>query len=267
MSAGIVHVIMTRFNLATPGRESDIRTKPGWLSRRFELFERFCLPSVGAQTRTDFTWMIYFDEGTPTEFRERIERLRSEVPFVPYYTGLFRSEGWPRSVRETLPAADWLLSTHFDNDDALASDHVERLRAAAEGALRRGALNFDRGLIRTDRRLYALTHRSNAFFSFLEPWGPEMKTCQSVGHMRIAEEGPVTQIGGGPGWLQVVHGDNVSNKVRGRLAPPEAAAGFPQAAREGLKTASAAERAAERLAMPLRALRDRISALRSHRMH
>ena len=261
----LAHVVMTRFNLATPGRESDIRNKPGWLMRRFELFERYCLPSIGAQTRTDFSWLIFFDEATPAEFRDRIERLRAEVPFTPYFTGLFRAEGWPRSVRETVAEADWLLTTHFDNDDALAPDYVERVRVAAKENLRRGAINFDQGLIRTEHRLYKLTHESNAFFSFLEPWGEGMKTCQDIGHMRIAEEGPVTHLAGEPGWLQVVHGDNVSNRVRGRLAAPGAAGGFPVATREGLKAPELGERIANTLADPLRRARDRLSAMRGWR--
>ncbi len=48
------HLILTRFNLATPGRESAIRNRPGWLAERFDLFERICLPSVASQTCRDF---------------------------------------------------------------------------------------------------------------------------------------------------------------------------------------------------------------------
>ncbi|PWJ12892.1 glycosyltransferase [Jannaschia seohaensis] len=261
----IAHVIMTRFNLATPGRESDLRNRDGWLERRFELFERYCLPSVAAQTETGFAWIVYFDRDTPPVFRARIEAARRIIPFVPYYTGLFRSEGWPRSIRETIPEADWLLTTHLDNDDALSSDHVARLRAAVDARPRRaGSFNGLHGLVRAGHRLYALRHPTNAFFSLLEPWDAAMRTCQDIGHMRIRRFGPVTQIPGPPGWLQVVHGENVSNKPRGRLIDPAGhAARFPPDALEGVRAPGLADRALQNgLLGPLRDLRDRASVLR-----
>lgn len=39
---------------------------------------------------------------------------------------------------------------------------------------------------------------------------------------------PVLELDGQPGWLQVIHGTNVSNRIRGRLASPgEHACLFP----------------------------------------
>lgn len=105
------HVLMTRFNLATPGRESAIRNRPGWLAQRFDLFERYCLPSVAAQTVRDFKWIIYFDKDTPEDFRARIERLREVFPFTPYFTGLFPGTGWRESITATLPRDTPMLLT------------------------------------------------------------------------------------------------------------------------------------------------------------
>jgi hypothetical protein len=260
------HVIMTRFNLATPGRESDIRNRPGWLAGRFDLFERYCLPTLAAQTVQDFEWVIYFDEGTPAEFRERIERCRAVRPFTPYYTPLFPADGWPRSLRETLPAPrPWLLTTRLDNDDGLAVDFVARLHAAVRtaGAPERGSFNFTNGFIMEGPRLYALAHPSNAFGSWLEPWDDAMRTAPSIHHMHMAEHGPVTQIDGPGAWLQVVHGGNVSNRVRGRrVGLREAQGRFPPAPIAQLRPAGRAEMLLENLALaPLRANRDRAASL------
>ena len=35
MADDFAHVVTTRFNLATPGRESAFRNRPGWLAERF----------------------------------------------------------------------------------------------------------------------------------------------------------------------------------------------------------------------------------------
>src|SRR6188508_2207312 len=96
----IRHVLLTRFNMPTPGREAKLRSDPGWLARRFDLFERYCLPTIAAQDAQDFGWIVYFDEATPAPFRDRIERLRGIREFHPYYTHLFGPSGWRDSVLE-----------------------------------------------------------------------------------------------------------------------------------------------------------------------
>ena len=138
------HVIMTRFNVERPNRHDPMRLDPDWLARRFDLFEKYCLPSVAAQTAGNFTWMVYFDAATPQPLRDRIEACRRVFPFVPYFAGAISAAFWPRSLEETLVEegpgrTPWLLTTRFDNDDALANDHVARLQAAVRGRSRRGA--------------------------------------------------------------------------------------------------------------------------------
>lgn len=254
------HVLMTRFNLATPGKESDIRNRPGWLAERFDLFERYCLPSVAAQGAHAFDWIIYFDEGTPEPFRSRIAACQQVFPFHAYFTGLFPGSGWPRSVREVLGVEDGLLlSTRLDNDDALASDFIARLHAAVvAGGLAPGSWNVRNGFVVGSTRVYTLAHPANPFFSFLEPVGPKLRTAPSILHLDIADHGPVHQIEGPGAWAQMVHGGNVSNKLRGRLVDPSALAGrFPPAVTEGLAPVSAGTLLLERaLAEPARRLRD-----------
>ncbi len=268
MQAGtdFVHVILTRFNLATPGRESALRNQPGWLAGRFELFERYCLPTVAAQTAGGFRWIVYFDEATPAPFRARIEACRRVADFHPWFTPLFPGEQWAISARAVLAAegrqAPWLLSTRLDNDDGLAVDFVARVQAAVAAApARRAAFNLTNGIVFDGRRAYALAHPSNAFASLLEPW-EAARTVADVQHMHLAEAGPVVQVGGPGGWLQVVHGGNVSNKVRGRRVPPAGLAGrFPASIDLGAPASAAAVAAENLFVAPLREARDRAAGL------
>jgi hypothetical protein len=65
---------------------------------------------------------------------------------------------------------------------------------------------------------------------------------QADNHMKMAEHGPVHQIGGPAAWLQVVHGHNVSNKIRGRrISAEEARRALPDNLLGPLRPASAAE--------------------------
>ncbi|MDO9640866.1 MAG: glycosyltransferase [Pseudotabrizicola sp.] len=256
------YVIMTRFNLATPGKEAAIRTQAGWLEGRFHLFETYCLPSIAAQRNTAFDWIIYFDIDTPDIFKRHITALQKVFPFHAYYTPLFRSEGWNRSLRETYPLQEkLLLTTRLDNDDALPVDFTDRLQAAVRAnQFRPGAYNFRNGLIRQGDALYAIDHPKNAFFSRLEPVEGALCPAPAIQHMQLDTYGPIHQIDGAPGWLQIVHETNVSNKVRGnRVAPDPYLHLFPPQVMEGLSHPSSFEIMAQNfIQTPLWSLRDRM---------
>lgn len=84
------HFLITRFNLNLYERDkhaAPTRTAR-WLEHRFEVFERYCLPSVAAQTATDFRWLCLFDAATPEPDRRRIASYRAVCPRFEavYYT-------------------------------------------------------------------------------------------------------------------------------------------------------------------------------------
>lgn len=217
------HLILTRFNVASPGREAAIRLKRGWLDERFKLFEDICLPSVAAQSEKNFEWVVLFDVETPADYKDKINNLISVFPFRPVYTDSFdmRKLG-PEIVKECTPA-DYLLTSRLDSDDILAVDYVEKLQKIASGLNGRFVINFDNGaiLLLNNKRaaLYEYRDASNPFASLIEKFAPDSKTIWGVQHTEIHELGEVVHVKGKPMWLQVVHGGNVSNRVRGRRVP------------------------------------------------
>lgn len=267
--AEFTHVLMTRFNLATPGRESALRNRPGWLAGRFELFEKYCLPSVAAQTvpRDALRWIIYFDEDTPQEFKTRVAELQKQTPFEAYYTGLFPGEGWARSINERFAReTPYLLTTRLDNDDALASDFAERLhQAVTDRGYERGLYNFTNGFVAGGGALYAMEHPANPFFSAFVPWDEAPLTAPQVHHLALESAKSLHQIGGPAAWMQVIHDGNVSNKIRGRRVTPQAleTGRFPPALRAELSaTGSIPVMMENAFLTPVRALRDRLSKMR-----
>lgn len=215
----IDHVILTRFNVPTPGRESLIRAQNGWLSSRIELFEKYCLPSVMAQTNRNFEWIIYFDPESPQWFMDWIDRVSVGQQFHPMFrTSISRSEMLADISLVTGATADMLLTTNLDNDDGLAVDFVQRLQGAVSGR-RRQAIYLTRGIILHGHNTYLRVDRANAFCSVVEPWdAPVMAWAEW--HNRLGKTMPVRELGGPPAWLQVIHGNNVSNTVHGRLVQP-----------------------------------------------
>ncbi len=266
MSAdNLEHFIITRFNLATSGRESEIRSQEGWLEHRFDLFERYCLPSVAAQSVQNFRWIIHFDENTPDTFKKRISALTKTFPFIPFYTNLLN--GWGESITQTFsPKADFVATTRLDSDDALGIDFVEKVQNGilAEG-MSAGSYNLQQGLIRYNDSIYAIRHPSNAFFTYLERNSANLKTAHSIKHMEIASAGKVFQLSGPPSWMQIVHDSNVSNKVRGwRVSNISLENTFSGDAGKNIKQITAASAVLENISLGvLRYLRDRTySAIR-----
>ncbi|MEP3052423.1 MAG: glycosyltransferase [Erythrobacter sp.] len=214
----IEHFLLTRFNIASEGREKTIRKRPGWLERRFELFEQFCLPSVAAQTNQDFCWFIYFDCETAPEFRNRIDNLRQRRNFEARYVASFSNELASLDIsKRMLPQTERVITTRLDNDDALARFFLTQVRRSAENSPNGTILNFPSGLELASGKLYRSSHRENSFVSLVES-SKDIRTVWSDPHNMLARRWRYHQIPSAPAWLQAIHQENVANRVKGQRA-------------------------------------------------
>lgn len=220
MTDTVDHVLLTRFNLPSAGVERSIREQEGWLTNRWGLFERYCVPSVQAQTNQNFTWIIYFDPQSPAWLIDRVQDYAITGLFRPIYrASVSRAEllGDIRGVTEV--HSHFLATTNLDNDDAIAIDFVDRIQRVPRQP-ERTAVFLANGLVKSPSGVYWRVDRDNAFCTVVEPWDAPT-TCWSDWHMLLRRSMPVIEERGAPGWLQVVHGENVSNHVRGRLTSPQ----------------------------------------------
>lgn len=214
-------MLLTRFNLPTPGIESLIRAREGWLRERVVLFERYCAPSVAGQTHPNLDWIVYFDPQSPDWLVQRLRPLAEAGLFRPVYRSAVTVPELVSDVREVVrDKQDVLITTNLDNDDGLALDFSERLIAMRLDHPR-AAVYMSRGLIKSPGGVYLRRDPRNAFVSVREPWDSPV-TSWGQYHNEFHRVMPTVEIGGQPGWLQVVHGSNVSNRVRGRLVAPQA---------------------------------------------
>ncbi|MEV7604328.1 glycosyltransferase [Paenarthrobacter sp. NPDC089322] len=218
-SAAVDHVLLTRFNLPSKGFESLIRAKDGWLRERVELFEKYCVPSVRAQTEKAFHWIVYFDPESPEWLTKRIHTLNTDGIFTP----VFRAEVSTDELLEDIAhvtgrRSPELLTSNVDNDDGLAVDFVARVQAADCEQLPT-AIYLASGLVKEGPSVYLRRDHRNAFCSVRSVWSAPA-TCWSAWHDQLGKAMAIKDIDGPPAWLQSVHGSNVSNRVRGRLVSP-----------------------------------------------
>lgn len=213
------HVLLTRFNVPSAGRESLIRAQEGWLRERVTLFERYCLPSVRRQDNSNFRWIIYFDPQSPLWLREWIESLAPQGAFTPIFRESISRAELVSDLRDVSGAGSSLLiTTNLDNDDALAVDFISRIQRSIHSPDRQAIYLAD-GLILQEPNVYLQHDENNAFCSVAELWD-EPVTAWVDWHNRLHLHMPVNILNGAPAWVQVIHGANVSNRVHGRLTRP-----------------------------------------------
>lgn len=207
------HVLLTRFNTRLPDA-----APPGddWMAERMRLFETYCVPSVRRQTATGFDWLIFFDAATPPPWRARMEAMAEPAGFRPVFLdGPFDGEQASRAITDLgLRCTPYLMTTRLDNDDALAPGFV----AAVQRAFRPRPLeflNFPLGYQLAGGRVFLRPYLASAFVTLVEEAGAEpWRTVHFVGHHLVGRYA-VRQLPSGPAWLQVVHGSNLANEVRG----------------------------------------------------
>jgi hypothetical protein len=211
------HILLTRFNVRVRAKWSHASADPAWLLNRFDLFEQFCLPSVRSQTAPDFRWLIYFDAMTSEEHLDRARTALADLPQARIVLiDAFDRELWLPPIHESIPlGASRVITTRLDNDDALHPHFLSAVQAAALRSEMPCFLNLSKGYTLRDGHLHLVHDRSNAFLSLVEHTAaPE--TVWVKPHTEASTFAPVQQVSAPPAWLQVIHGENVSNRVRGR---------------------------------------------------
>jgi hypothetical protein len=222
MSA-VDHLLLTRFNVSVPVSRSSFNRglDPTWLNHRLDLFERFCLPSVQAQSALNFVWLVYFDKGTPESYLPRIERYRSFPLFRPVFVSHFDVQVVRESITSHLsPHASHLVTSRLDNDDAICRSFIEEVQRQVDDSDRL-IINFNRGCVWHDSRVYVYDYRSNPFLSMIERKDGVPRTIFERDHNQYGNDSSLRCLSGPPAWLQTVHGANVSNSVRGRRVSRE----------------------------------------------
>lgn len=239
-------LLLTRFNIRTSGVGYSEEQSPDWLEERFDLFGRYCAPSIAAQTEEDFDWIIFCDEHTPPEILERIRAYDSRIRIAlfvyrpPAPSGgdasqpvspVIPSPARDDKVLSTLqvfphvrPDAEIVVASRVDNDDALSRHAMKRVREHIDQFI---ASRHDQWLYNPmlgykfdhqTRRLYPAEKHNSAFLTMFErkigdvrPRGPF-----AGNHSLMHEQYPSYQDVGARLWLMVIHGGNVLNGIGAR---------------------------------------------------
>lgn len=207
------HIILTRVNIMRKDWTVD------WLTDRIQLFKDFCYPSLNLQTNQNFKWLVFFDADTPDNIKNEINQSKKWKNFIPIYIQDNSENTILANIKEHIdPKAKYLITSRVDTDDGYAIDYVQRVQDLFHkyaNSNERVIINFNKGFVlnKSTNKAYVRDHYINAFCSLIEP----VKDFISVwvkNHRELGTICKVKKIDTNPMWLQVVHGSNLSNKVR-----------------------------------------------------
>jgi hypothetical protein len=221
MTGHVCHIVVTRFNVRTSITAGRDVTSEAWLRQRFDLFERFCLPGMLSQS-VPHQWLVWFDANTPRELRRRAESYPGLTPV--WVDGILDDESFLATLAAHVPTgASHLITTRLDNDDAVATTFLKSIQKSWHGE-DDVFINFPIGYQWHDRRVYYSIQRANPFLSHVERLRRDephlgIRSVTGFNHETAGSSGALRQVWGSPVWVQVLHGDNVANEMKGIHRP------------------------------------------------
>lgn len=226
--------LFTRFNVPIPEYRARLAEEGidfgDWLRSKRDAFLRYCLPSVLAQSRRDFVWLIGFGERT-----DEVEEILAACAPHPFIKPVFLTGGGRkladavRAEHAARGAAAHVMTVRLDCDDALNVHYFYNMQVAARAAIEAGQIGADRpavalcfsfGAKLAGESWCPAVWQQNPFLALLEPGDRPLQTVFSRAHGKIHEVADSRDIHTlQPMWLQVVGQDNVMNRLERREGP------------------------------------------------
>ena len=214
--------VITKFNISIAYNDKyyeDILNEQ-YLEKRFDLFERYYIPSLKAQTDKNYKAIVLFHPKTPEKYKEKIKKYEEELNgiFIPYYTEYWDTELLKKVVIKYSHNADWVMTIRLDNDDAIPLNYVKTVKDYFL-PINKMFISFANGAILEDKTnfVYEYSNNSYHFLAMVENLKSNFDTVYFEWHDNVRLKCPnflLIKTPGKPMWLEVVHDSNVSNRPR-----------------------------------------------------
>lgn len=219
-----LHIIFTKYNLRH-GYNVNINssTYKVWMKDRFELFTKYCFPSLVGQKNQNFKWIVLLDFETDKIYKERFASMAINFSnFIPFYIKKNESfnEVVERAIYQILPdSTKYLITSRIDNDDCYNENSVGILQSKFKHQDFE-VFNFKKGLCYAplQKMLTSYNYEKGPFLSVIEKveHPNKLRTVYQYEHSQFSDHVSVTQIGEISYWVQLIHDKNVSNSIRGK---------------------------------------------------
>lgn len=224
--------VITRFNLRLWSKDKHNRPtlSKEWLEQRFDLFEKYCYPSVMHQSSQNFLWVCLFDEDATLPYLNKVKKY---IDDFPYFLPLFLDEKDSSMVSECIVqtimkyknGSDCLITIRLDNDDALGVDFIKKVREYATRSTGTSIYSFKYGIqyFVQNKLAVHIPFYNNHFLSMVNMEFKKEDFCsRKVKHVLEfnhfdTENYPypfVCNTTDRDMWAEVIHATNVSNDCK-----------------------------------------------------
>lgn len=196
-----------------------------WLRYRLGFFiEAACAALARQAGDPPFRWLVFFDERSPAWLREEIGDLAPGL-FEPVFASEIFSSSLVSMEVAARSGSPFLITTRLDSDDCVAKRFVW---AVQEQFANQNLIYVDFPLgYQMDRSgaIYRYSYPFNAFISLIEERSDAAPKTVFFNprHGQSLTVAPVREVITTPMWMQIVHGSNLANDIRGRRVSPRRA--------------------------------------------
>jgi predicted O-methyltransferase YrrM len=220
-------------------RLTDVQAR-AWFAERERIFDGYTLPSVLAQSKQSKTWLIFIEQSLADllpksltgprrpPFVEIVEVDSEGKNFFSFRNDISNRINERFDLMERAGVERGVVTvSRVDNDDALSHDFLSTLarlalsKRAAAAASR--IVTFPHGLQYLDGKklgtyLFTNNHFLNSYHT--RRVQPTALHAMSFNHSHLFTKSPDTLVINTdlPMWVEIVHGSNVSNRYRSKLA-------------------------------------------------
>ena len=217
------HYLITRFNLKNPKwsttKNNESLLTDEWMSHRMWLFENFCLPSVIAQTNSNFEWLIYLDTTTSPIYKEQMAKLLNGKDNIKaiYTDGM---QNFLPSIIDYVKRdsnhVEYIITSRIDNDDCIHKNYIQEIQNTfnQQDFLAVDVLKGYSLQISPNFMLGKKEHVFNPFISLIEN-KKDFKTVWQSDHNMWKTEDRIVKITSKQLWLSIIHEKNKVNEFDG----------------------------------------------------
>lgn len=206
------HIILTKFNMVKKGRRPP---NLDWTRHRFNIFEKYCYPTLIGQTDQNFEWMVFFDQSTDRKLINKYQRI---IPiFFP------KEDKWSFRTLWKDTKAEWLITTRLDSDDGLNLNFIREIHRRFRKVEKiigfdEEIVDFSNGInydIRSNRMKLRKSKVVTAFLTTIEKMSNNPKGCYVSKHTIIKNlfKNLNKVDNKEPMWFQVIHDKNIGTKT------------------------------------------------------
>ena len=219
------HYLVTRFNVPVNNWNKDksghTTLDDAWMKHRLSLFNRYCVPTIRAQSEQEFQWILYCDINTKPGDLLEIEKSVSDI-----HGASVRKVAHPDEMITDLKqlisfaATPYVITSRVDNDDGLGNNYVKIIREhfkETDNVL----LNFTGGIL-YDLNKKVMTQMKNSQWNHYtslieEKKSPEkLQTVLGFPHDNPPPDISIENISSKGNWLKIIHERNVKSQLKGK---------------------------------------------------